>query len=77
MPIITSLNSKDCLTYVFDQAGLRITEIDPLSAESTSAAAHKGPLSLSAKTRNLQLRSRQISHRTTICKVGDLEYILS
>jgi hypothetical protein len=31
-------------------------------------------LSLSAKTRILQLRSRQIDHRITVCKVRDMEY---
>jgi hypothetical protein len=32
-----------------------------------------GTFYLFAKTRILQLGSRQIDHRTTVCKVGDLE----
>ena len=45
-----------------------------LSICSAAAAANRDLLSLSAKTRILQLRSRQIDHSTTVCKVGDLEY---
>ena len=34
-------------------------------------AVHRDLFSLSAKTRILQLRSLQLNHRTTVCKVGD------
>jgi hypothetical protein len=48
------------------------TKLHPMDPGlSLFAEAHRDLFSLSPKTRILQLRSRQIDHHTTVCKVGD------